>query len=187
MRVPYVSDPPPNMDAEQHAIYDRVAARRHPRPLQPLDLALLHNPHVADGWNSFLGAIRTKTSLPEDVREIAICRVAVLNGAAYEWAQHAPLAAEGGVAEEGLRTLAKKDVSGKEVGEGLSEKQWIVCRFTDEMTRTVKVSDETFADARKHFSESEVVELVSTVRGSKLSSLEKMDCKLGYRRCSWVK
>ena len=66
MRVPYVSDPPPKMGAEQQAIYDRVAARRHPRPLQPLDLALLHNPHVADGWNSFLGAIRTKTSLPDD-------------------------------------------------------------------------------------------------------------------------
>jgi len=170
MRVPYVSDPPANMNAEEQAIYDRVAARRHPRPLQPLDLALLHNPHVADGWNSFLGAIRTKTSLPDDLREIAISRVAVLNDAAYEWGHHAPLAAKGGVSEEGMKTLAKKEVSGKEVGAGLSEKQWIVCRFTDEMTRNVKVSDETFADARKFFSESEVVELVSTVSCSECSA-----------------
>jgi hypothetical protein len=82
MRLPYVPNPPPTPgpDSVEQAIVERVTARRAPRPLQPLDLALLHSPHVADGWNSFLGAVRTKTSLGDDVREIAICRVAVCNG-----------------------------------------------------------------------------------------------------------
>ncbi|RWA03937.1 hypothetical protein EKO27_g11168, partial [Xylaria grammica] len=44
MRVPYVPVPPPTASEEEAAIVARVAARRHPRPLQPLDLALLHSP-----------------------------------------------------------------------------------------------------------------------------------------------
>jgi hypothetical protein len=45
--------------------------------------------------NSFLGALRTKTSLPTAVRETAICRVAVLNKAWYEWESHSPILATG--------------------------------------------------------------------------------------------
>jgi len=41
--------------------------------------------------NSFLGSIRTKTSLPTSIRETAICRVAVLNKAWYEWESHSPI------------------------------------------------------------------------------------------------
>ncbi|KAG4216592.1 hypothetical protein PC116_g34927, partial [Phytophthora cactorum] len=81
MRIPYVPNPPQPASEDEAAIISRIAARRAPRPLQPLDLALLHSPPVADGWNSFLGAIRTRTSLDARSREIAICRVAVCNGA----------------------------------------------------------------------------------------------------------
>ena len=107
MRLPYAASTPPASDPAAAEIYAAVSARRAPRPLQPLDLALLHAPPVAAGWNSFLGAVRTQTTLPTDLREIAICRVAVLNGAAYEWLHHAPLARDpGGVSEEGIRWLA---------------------------------------------------------------------------------
>ena len=141
----------------------RVRARRAPRPLQPLDLTLLHSPAVADGWNSFLGAIRTKTSLNDDVREIAICRVAVINEAWYEWAHHAPLAKAGGVSDEGLRILGETDLGGKSGSPELTEKQWAVVYYTDAMTRDVAVKDEAFETLRKHFSEQEVVEVTATV------------------------
>lgn len=48
-----------------------------------------------DVRNSFLGAIRTKTSLSTSVRETAICRVAVLNKAWYEWESHSPILKSG--------------------------------------------------------------------------------------------
>jgi len=161
MRLPYVSNPPPTTTPEEAAIVARVSARRHPRPLQALDLALLHSPPIADGWNSFLGAVRTQTSLADDIREIAICRVAVLNGALYEWEHQAPLARKGGVSEEGMKVLGQEGVAAE--GEGLSEKQWAVVKYTDAMTRGVKVSDEVFAELRKHFSDREVVEITTTV------------------------
>jgi alkylhydroperoxidase family enzyme len=45
--------------------------------------------------NSFLGAIRTGTTLSTAVRETAICRVAVLNKAWYEWESHSPILKSG--------------------------------------------------------------------------------------------
>ncbi|KAG9234884.1 AhpD-like protein [Amylocarpus encephaloides] len=146
---------------EAAVIVQRVRERRAPRPLQPLDLTLLHSPNVADGWNHFLGAIRSKTSLPDDIREIAICRVAVINEAWYEWGHHAPLAKAGGVSEEGLRVLGDREAKG---GEGvLNERQMATVRYTDEMTRDVRVSEGAFEGLRLVFSEQEVVEITATV------------------------
>ena len=167
MRLPYVDPSNPNafQDPEESAIVSRVRARRAPRPLQPLDLTLLHSPAVADGWNSFLGAIRTKTSLSDDVREIAICRVAVVNGALYEWMHHAPLAKAGGVSDEGLKLLGEKDL-GVRSGSGLTEKQWVVVHYTDAMTKDVAVKEEVYDALKNHFSEQEIVEVTATVSRS---------------------
>ncbi|CAF3566162.1 unnamed protein product, partial [Fusarium graminearum] len=161
MRIPYVSNPPETKTEEHAAIVKRIEERRAPRPLQSLDLALLHSPHVADGWNSFLGAVRTKTSLSDDLRELAISRVAVCNKAWYEWKHHAPLAVKGGVSEAGLEAI-KQDTLGERPAE-LSEKQWAVILFTDEMTRNVQVEDETFDRLREFFNEQEIVEITATV------------------------
>ncbi|ROV96266.1 hypothetical protein VMCG_07696 [Cytospora schulzeri] len=171
MRLPYIPNPPPpgtTTSPEDQAIIDRIAARRAPRPLTPLDLALLHSPPVADGWNSFLGAVRTRTQIPDDLRELAICRVAVVNRAWYEWAHHAPLAVAAGVSEAGVEVVRDRtgplDVRAGE-GErgGLGERQWAVLCLADEMTRNVEVAEETFGVVRGLFGEREVVEIVATV------------------------
>lgn len=164
MKVPYVSDPPPASSPEEQAIISRIRARRAPRPLQPLDLALLHSPSVADGWNSFVGAVRTKTSIPADLRELAISRVAVVNKAGYEWMHHAPLAVAAGVSEEAMSHV--KNESSLALGapaEGFTDKQWATLVLADEMTRRVEVREETFAELKRLFNEVEIVELVATV------------------------
>lgn len=167
MRVPYTADPPTTTDPAELEIVDRIRARRAPRPLQPLDLALLHSPAVADGWNSFLGAVRTKTTLSDAVRELAISRVAVCNRAWYEWGHHAPLAVKGGVSPEAMELVKAEDLGSvtpeQRAAAGLGDAEWAVLRITDEMTRNVAVQDATFAEARKHFGEREVVEIVATV------------------------
>lgn len=162
MRLPY-ADPTTLKDPEDQAVVARVQARRAPRPLQALDLTLLHSPAVADGWNSFIGAIRTQTSLDDDVREAAICRVAVCNEAWYEWMHHAPLAAEGGVSAEGMKLLKEADLAAKRGDPGLTARQWAVVVYTDAMTREVAVKQEAFDELKKHFSEKEVVEITATV------------------------
>ncbi|KAH6655454.1 AhpD-like protein [Truncatella angustata] len=167
MRIPYTPDPPTTTDPSELEVIERVRARRHPRPLQPLDLALLHAPPVADGWNAFLGAVRTRTTIPAAVREVAISRVAVCNRAWYEWAHHAPLAVEAGVPEAAMELVRAEPLEGVTPAArreaGLGDREWAALRLADEMTRHVSVRDETFAEVREHFDEREVVELVATV------------------------
>jgi len=167
MRLPYTPNPPTSASPTDAAIIARIQERRHPRPLQPLDLTLLHAPAVADGWNSFLGAIRTRTSIPDDLREIAISRIAVVNRAWYEWGHHAPLATKAGVSDQGMAVVKREEAldlsSSSQIHAGLNEKQWVVLCYTDEMTRNVNVKDETFARLRGLFDEKEVVEITATV------------------------
>lgn len=53
-------------------IADAIRVRRGARGLTPLDGTLLHVPSVAEGWNSLLGAVRSKGKLPGDVRELMV-------------------------------------------------------------------------------------------------------------------
>ncbi|CEN61319.1 Putative 4-carboxymuconolactone decarboxylase family protein (AFU_orthologue; AFUA_6G11590) [Aspergillus calidoustus] len=175
MRLPYApSTPPADADPSTADIYARIAARRNPRPLIPLDLSLLHSPPVADGWNSFLGAIRTQTVVDQGLLELAVSRVAVLTQAVYEWNAHAPLALKGGIKPEELhavRTLPSTaqgdnvESAVEELGRSaLTARQKAIVRYADEMTQTVKVKDETFEGLKSEgFSDREVVELTTGI------------------------
>ena len=159
MRLPYAPSTPPSPSSA--AAYTQISARRAPRPFLALDLTLLHSPPVASGWSSFLGAIRTQTSLAASIREVCICRVAALNGAEYEWVYHIGiLRSEGGVGEIGEREVR----NGRKEGEGqLDERQWAVIAYTDAMTRDVKVGEDIFERLKMWFSEREIVEITAVV------------------------
>ena len=166
MRLQYVPDDPQLDSAEDQAIVARVKERRGGQ-LIALDKALLHAPPVADGWNSFLRSVRTATSLPASIRETAICRVAVLNKAWYEWEHHHPILEEsGGVNAEGIAYLMERPRSGAPRAEGekvLDERHLAVVEYTDAMTVGCIVPQPLFDEVRKLFSEREVVEITSTV------------------------
>ncbi|KAF2681577.1 4-carboxymuconolactone decarboxylase-like protein [Lentithecium fluviatile CBS 122367] len=163
MRLPYIPKDPSFPDAEDQAIVSRVKQRRGSRGLIELDRALLHAPPIADGWNSFLGAIRTKTSLSTSIRETAICRVAVLNKAWYEWDSHAPILLSGhGVTENDVSAVLKTPPRASEV-KVVDEKHSAVMSYADAMTLDVSVPDELFARLKKSFSEKEIVEITATI------------------------
>ncbi|RJE25017.1 4-carboxymuconolactone decarboxylase family protein [Aspergillus sclerotialis] len=164
MRLPYVPEPPPTNTSDEADILARVQARRAPNGLLPLDRALLHSFPVADGWNSFIGAIRTRTSLSTVIRELVICRVAVINEAWFEWDQHSPLLRDGGLNDEAVRLVrdTQVDFTGNVDGP-LSRDQIAVLKYTDAMTKTVAVPDEVFQDVKNYFNEREVVEITATV------------------------
>lgn len=132
---PLRPDPSPS-SIEDDAIVQRIQGRRHARPLQPLDLVLLHSPPVADGWITFLGNVRTKTLIADDVRELAICRVVIINRAWYKWMHHAPFAVKGGVLEEDMEAIkTEKPLLRGQQPSALNEKQWAVSVLSDETTR----------------------------------------------------
>ena len=181
MRLPYAPpNPPSSSDPTTTAAYAQLSARRSPNPLLQLDLTLLHSPPVAAGWSAFLGSIRTQTSLPAAIRELCICRVAVLNGADYEWEHHLPILREAGVGERAVEEVksrkawrgwiredadagAGEDDMQDDDYRGLNEQHRAVLAYTDAMTVGVKVSDEIFAQLGKCFDERRVVEITATV------------------------
>ncbi|KKY18111.1 putative 4-carboxymuconolactone decarboxylase family protein [Phaeomoniella chlamydospora] len=181
MRLPYAPNTPPpaSTDPETHAIYTRISSRRHPRPLIPLDLTLLHSPPVADGYNAFVGALRTKTIFPASLLELAICRIAVLNSAVYEWDIHAAIAVKEGIPKHVLefaRFKTPDEVENHAFADhptdqqdshspDLTPAQIVTLWYTDELTRKVKVQDPTFEKLKSLFNEREIVELTTTIAG----------------------
>lgn len=173
MRLPYIPDDPKMETEEDAAVVQRVKDRRGGK-LIALDKTLLHAPPVANGWNGFLGAIRTQTSLPDSIRELAICRVAVLNKAWYEWDSHRPILEKSGVlSAEAIEHLKERPRANEEVarrqeaetmGENLfDEKHSAVLEYTDAMTIGCIVPEPVFERLRSFFTEREVVEITSTI------------------------
>ena len=145
-------------------VAERVRARRK-GALTPLDLMLLHSEPLADGWNTLMGAVRSRFELPADLRELAICRVAVLNDAPYEWQAHAPLLQQAGFSDEQLAAV-------REFGDAadLIPVHRLVLAYTDAMTRDVRVPDDVFAAVLDELGERGTVELTATVAGYNMVS-----------------
>jgi AhpD family alkylhydroperoxidase len=154
-------DAPEGGDRAVRAAAELIRARRG-GALSALDRMLLHSPPVAEGWNELLGALRNRTTLSPDLTELVVLRIAVLNGADFEWTAHEPAARRAGVTDEQLAALRAPVAAGDSA---FSPVQSAVLRFTDASTREVAVPDEVFAAVRAHLDDRQVVELVATVAG----------------------
>jgi alkylhydroperoxidase family enzyme len=155
-RIPYQ----PQDLAEPAELVAAIRARRGGQLLN-LDRMLLHSPPFAQGWNAFLGAVRGALTLPARLRELAICGVAVLNGAEYEFLHHAPeYRKAGGTAEQ---VDALREFTALAEHPLFSAAERAVARLTVEMTRSVRVSDATWAAAAAELPERQLVELVGVI------------------------
>jgi alkylhydroperoxidase family enzyme len=154
-RIPYPDTARPDLAP----LVERIKRERGGKLLN-LYRMLLHSPPVAEGWLAFFTAVRQKGTLSGRHRELAIMRIAVINGADYEFTQHVPFALAEGVTQAQLDALR----AGREP-DGLSGADRAVLAYADAMTRQVRVPDDVFARVREHFAERELVELTATVAG----------------------
>lgn len=146
-------------DADR-TVVDQTIQRRGALGLLPLDYALFHSFPLAKGWNAFFTALKKETIVPVDLCEIAICRVALLLGADYQWKGHiASLRECKGMDESTLSVVETREPV--ERG-GLSVLQWTVLKFADRMTLDGRVEERLFQQLRlSGLSEREVVELTA--------------------------
>jgi len=156
-RIPYLP-----LDLRQPE--DLVAAIRARRggTLLNLDRLLLHSPPFAAGWNGFLKAVRADLLLDARLRELAMCAVAALNGAEYEFQHHAPefMAAGGTTAQVDALRDPLRAVCETALFDGALR---AALQVTIEMTRTVQVSDATFTAIRAHLDERRTIELIGVI------------------------
>ena len=160
-RIPYAD---PASDPATAALAEQIKAERGGRVLN-LYRMLLHSPPMARGWLGLFTAVRQQGILPGRDRELAILRVAVLNGADYEFTQHVPFALKDGLTQDRIDAV-KNDPASKL----FTDRDRAVIAYTDAMTRNVRVPDEVFAAVRKIFPERELVELTVTIAGYNLVS-----------------
>lgn len=152
----------PGTKPELSALEARIKGARG--RISPLYTVLLNSPELASGWEQLFTAIRQKTSVPPALRELVILRVAVLNGADYEFEAHVPHARAAGMSEEAIARLRRD-----ELGE-FSFLEKLVLQYTDAMTRDLTVPDALYAQLDKAFDAKTLVELTATIAGYNMVS-----------------
>jgi alkylhydroperoxidase family enzyme len=152
-RIPY----PDFSGDEREPLAERIKRERGGKLLN-LYKVLLHSPSLAEGWLAFLTSVRQRAELPGRYRELAILRVAILNGADYEFTAHVPFALREGIAQADIDAL-----HAKQLPDDLTDADRAVLAYTDSMTREIRVPDGVFAAVREHFAERQIVELTATI------------------------
>ncbi len=158
-RIPYADDRNPEV-AELVAQICRERGRMH-----HLYKMLLNSPPVARGWLNFLTAVRQQCRLADKYRELAILRVAIVNGADYEYQSHIPHAVEAGILQRQVDTLRDWQKS-----DAFDAAERAVLAYTDSMTKEVHVPDAVFDALRPHFDTRELTELTATIAAYNLVS-----------------
>lgn len=147
--------------AEPASLVDAIRTRRGGSLLN-LDRMLLHSPPLAAGWNGFLRAVRTELTLDPRLRELAMCAVASLNGAHYEFHHHAPEFLRAGGTEDQVESLRRPEQA--VLRDGLfDDTARAALRLTIEMTRQVALDDTTFDAVHAALGDRGTVELVGVV------------------------
>jgi alkylhydroperoxidase family enzyme len=162
MRIPAWT---PELKPQPAELVDAILARRGGQLIN-LDRALLWSEPLARGWNTYLKAVRTELPTDRRLRELAICTVALLTGAQYEYHHHAPdfLAAGGTPAElDALARVVARDARAEARDAALGELEQLVIRYAAQMTLDVRVDDTLFAALRGHFDTTALVELTSAI------------------------
>ena len=154
-RLPYVA-----VDVAEPAELVAAIRKRRGGRLLNLDRMLLHSPALAAGWNTYLGAVRNALSLDPMLRELAMCAVASLNGAEYEFIHHAPVFLAAGGTEVQVEALRHPDAAHRDLFDARGA---AALQLTIEMTRHVRVADATFAAVRIALGEQATVELVAVI------------------------
>ena len=140
-------------------IVDLVARERG--RLGELYPMLLHSPAIARGMIELGNGVRKRATLPARMRELAIYRVGVLNGAAYEVAEHRRIAESLGVEVAVLDAL--EDPERLAESPLLSRTDLDTLGYVDAMTTTIEVPDEVYASMAGHWTPVEILELTVTV------------------------
>jgi 4-carboxymuconolactone decarboxylase len=172
-RVPFVPLVQPGTRPELAEVEGRIMAERGRVSL--LYQALLNSGPIASGWERLLTAVRKQTTVPGDLRELIILRVAVLNRAAFEFEAHAPIAQR-----EGVSAAKIEAVKEAALGSAFSARERLVLNLTDAMTRDVQVPQTLMIELQAQYDAQTLVELVATVAAYNMVSRFLVALNVGH-------
>ena len=159
-RIPYADE---NQNAEVMAAAAQIRETRG--QLSNLYRLLLNSPPLARGWLELLTAVRQQCNLSGRYREIAIMRVAIINGADFEYKSHIAFALKEGLRQDQIDALPEWQKS-----TAFDAAERAVLAFVDSMTNDIQVPDRVFDPLKLYFDPRELTELTVTIAAYNLVS-----------------
>ncbi len=120
--------------------------------------AVAHSPQVGRNFLRLGNAILFKGTVPAPLRELAILRVGNIYQAKYEWTQHVAIARRVGVTKQQIEALPAWENSA-----AFNAQERAVLQYTDELTRNIRVKEDTFAGLKSFLNEEGIVELTIAI------------------------
>jgi 4-carboxymuconolactone decarboxylase len=117
---------------------------------------LLRSPVLGQRLFELFDYLRWKTSIETRLNEFAILIIGRQWRSQVEWFAHVPIALKAGLSPDIIAELKANKRPSK-----MAEDEALVYDFVTELTTTHKASDETFARARKLFSDQQLVDLTA--------------------------
>src|SRR6201991_830019 len=117
---------------------------------------LLRSPVLGQRLFDLFYYLRWDTSVPIRLNEFAILIIGRQWRSQVEWFAHAPIAAKAGLSPQIIAELKQKKRPSN-----MAEDEAVVYDFVTELTSTQKVSDETYARAKKVFNDQQIVDLTA--------------------------
>jgi alkylhydroperoxidase family enzyme len=148
-RLPYI-------DADQLPPEQRDLLKR------PINLTrlLVNSPGMAKAFHGIGGYIRSKSTLDSRLRELAILQVGWMEKSEYEFTHHVKIGKEFGVTDEDIQGLFLETEGKPSKLDPLTK---TLLKGAREMVRNIGMSDETFAEIKKHLSNEHMTDLVLTI------------------------
>ena len=117
---------------------------------------LLRSPVLGQRIFDLFHYLRWETSVPLRLNEFAILIVGRQWRSQVEWFAHVPIALKAGLSQDVITELRASKRPSK-----MADDEAVVYDFVTELTTTHKVSDATFARARKIFNDQQIVDLTA--------------------------
>ncbi len=134
-----------------HPTFDRMAGTF---PSGSLPFYLLRSPEAAGHLLALTDSIRLRSNIPAKQRIIVTLATARHFDCAYEWPAFVRLAAGAGIDTKTVDAIGH----GRAL-DGLDAEDTLLIRFSRELLRDHRVSDETFSAAKERYGEQGVLEL----------------------------
>ncbi|MBL8556149.1 MAG: carboxymuconolactone decarboxylase family protein [Phenylobacterium sp.] len=119
---------------------------------------LAHSPKALSRFNDWGGYVLSRRNdLPAREREIVILRIGYLCKSGYEFTQHTRIGLQSGLTDAEIEAIKRGADAGWKPADA------VLIRASDELHADHFVTDATWAELRKHYTEKQCMDLVFTV------------------------
>lgn len=162
--VPYVP-----ADISEPPMVHQLRERRGGSLLN-LDRMLLHSPNFALAWNTMFGTLRGNAiDVDQKYKELAICGIAVLNKAEYEFYQHEQPWVEAGATPAQVAAIRAINTEAFDTSH-FDSLELKVIQLTVEMTTQISTSKDLMQALKIELGDKQLVELVGVISGYNMVS-----------------